>query len=88
MKTVEVGIDVITDDIVVDAHKESAVSNDKNMGGVWLVGFDAIKGALGAVEGLLEGFAVAEVGIKVKIKEVFWPRCRVGAFEFAEAALL
>ena len=88
METVEVGIDVVANNIVVDAHKESTVSDDENVGGVWLGGLDKIESTFGAVEGLLESFAVTEVGIKMKIKEVFWPRCRVGAFEFTEAALL
>ena len=33
----EVGIDVVADDIVVDAHQEGTVADDKDMGGRWLL---------------------------------------------------
>ena len=86
-ESAEVGVDVVTDDIIVDAHQESTVADDKDVGGRWLLWFDAIEDELGAVEGLLEGLAVTEVGIDMKIEKIFWPSGGVGAFEFTEAAL-
>ncbi len=69
----EVGIDVVADDIVMNAHEKSAVGYHKNMSGVGLIGFNKIKGTFGAVEGLLESLAIAEIGIEAKVKEIFWP---------------
>ena len=73
MKTMEVGIDVVADDIVVNAHEKGAVGYHKNMSGVGLIGFNEIEGAFGAVEGLLESLAIAKIGIEVEIKKILWP---------------
>ncbi len=55
----EVGVESVTDDIIVKILEEGAVADYEDVGVIWLLGLDAVESELGAVESGLHGFAVA-----------------------------
>jgi hypothetical protein len=59
VELVEVGVESVTDDIIVKILEEGAVADYEDVGVIWLLGLDAVESELGAVESGLHGFAVA-----------------------------
>ena len=88
VKTAEVGIFVVSDDTIVDGLEEGTVADDEDMSISWLLGFNAIKGFLGADKGILEGFAATKGRIEAEIEDVFGPGIWAGAFKLAEETFL